>query len=180
MEKSHFYDNVLNNKSIRQFLLQIFDYDLRSQRSINYQLDGIDSYIITFSIINNTLELIKKVICNILEDDNCDEYNSVFRCSILNIAIDLIDFGRLLYLLENRSYYSVIVNEIVSINKIHGVLIDIKTNIPDHIFEYEKGDNMYKEIVNKVTEYVKKKYIIFRVNLNVTLEPTSTIPENDS
>lgn len=44
MEKSHFYDNVLNNKSIRQFLLQIFNYDLRSQRSINYQLDGIDSY----------------------------------------------------------------------------------------------------------------------------------------
>lgn len=122
----------------------------------------------TFSIINNTLELTKKVIYNILEDDNCDEYNSAFKCNIFNIAINLIDFGILLYLLENGSYYSIIVNEIVSINKKHGVLISIKTNMPDHIFEYEKGDNMYKEIVNKVTEYVKKNYIIFRANLNVT------------
>lgn len=170
-EDKHFYNNVLNNKSIHQFLLQIFDYDLRSQKPINYQLDDIYSYIKTFSIINNTLELTKKVISNILEDDNYDEYNTVFKCNIFNIAVNLIDFGRLLYLLENGSYYSVIVDEIVSINKIHGVLIDIKTNMPDHIFEYEKGDDMYKEIVNKVTEYVKKNYILYKATLNVTWEP---------
>lgn len=169
-EDKQFYNNVLDNKSIQQFLLQTFDYDLRSQKPLNYQLDDVDYYIKAFSIINNTLELTKRIVCNILENDGCDEFNSVFKYNILNIVINLVDFGRLLYLLENGSYYSVIVDEIASINKTHGVLIDIKINMPDHIFEYEKGDSMYKEIVNKVTEYVKKKYIICRAKLNITCD----------